>query len=126
MVNEKLKNLSNDQLLLLGDILGYEIDSAESYSLNDTVGEINNSIYNSGARKFTGGNSWQSFINQGHLNRLMSYNNDATNITANKIIFNTGGSMNATSFLNSLSQGLVGAYDSTSTLVPANGQSANR
>ena len=122
-INEKVKKFSYDQKVLLGDIIGYEIDSAESYVLSDVVGETNNQIFNPSAGKFTGGNSAQSFINQGHLNRLMTYNNDATKVTSNKNIFNTSSTMNDASFSNSQSQGLVGAFDTTGQPVGVNGQS---
>jgi hypothetical protein len=122
-VNETLKTLNSDQARLLQDITASFLDDADSYYIDSTLGDINNRVTDSGINTtVASGNTGKTFGNKGHLKRLIRLNNDNTTHAGNNV-FNTSATYNNTAFLNSLSTGLVGYYDSAQTANPADGGS---
>lgn len=128
-MNENLKKKTLDQMNILGDILGFEFDTADSYELSPNFGEFNNRLR---ATQTSGTtmvpsliNQPRAFRNQGHFDRMCKSNYDNINTTNSGSIFNqTNGTFTLNSSINSLQTGLVGAYDSAFQPVGVNGQTA--
>jgi hypothetical protein len=82
-LNEQLKSMSADQYRMLGDLIGYAWDSADSYALSQTVLETNNSITPASASLAGGGLTAASFANTGHFQRIQKqrYIDPAINTT---------------------------------------------
>ncbi len=114
-INETFKSQSTDQAKLLGDIMCSYLDDADSYYIDATLGDINNRLTGK-PTNLASGNNGTTFANSGFLKRCVKSNHDNTTYAANTSIFNTNATHNNTAFLNSLSQGLVGCYDSTGTI----------
>ena len=88
--NEHLKNMNQDEKLLMGSILNYELDSTDSFSFLASVGEVNN------AMSPYGGTSAIYSQNNGHVKRMNS-----TNLNAGWIA-NSGGLITSTNLMKSL------------------------
>ena len=114
-INETFKSQNADQSKLLGDVMCSFLDDADSYYIDATLGDINNRLTGK-PTNLSSGNNGQTFPNNGFLKRCVKSNHDNTAYAGNTSVFNTGGTHNNTAFLNSLSQGLVGCYDSTGVI----------
>jgi hypothetical protein len=66
--NEQLKSMNSDQANMYFDSMGFSFDSSESYRLNPSVFETNNSIY--ADTTYAYGDLPQGYANQGLLNRI--------------------------------------------------------
>ena len=115
-MNENLKKKTADQMKIIGDILGFEFDSADSYELSGNYGEINNRLRATTDAGQTAIpqllNQPTAFRNQGHFDRLLKSNYDNIALVNSKSIFSpTNGTFTSTSSTNSLQTGLVGVYD---------------
>ena len=123
-INETFKNQNTDQAKILGDIMCSYLDNADSYYIDNALGDINNRLTSRTANNnLSTGNVGTAYANDGFLKRCIKGNHDNTSYTGNTSLFNIGGANavhNATAFLNSLSTGLVGAYDSTGAISTGN------
>lgn len=120
-INETFKSQNVDQAKLLGDIMCSYLDNADAYYIDNTLGDVNNRL--TGRTNLATGNVGQTYANDGFLKRCIKGNHDNTSYAGNTSLFNIGGANavnNATAFLNSLSTGLVGAYDSTGVISTGN------
>lgn len=118
-LNESFKSQNVDQAKLLGDIMCSYLDNADSYYIDTTLGDVNNRLTGK-PTNLSSGNNGTTFANDGFLKRCIKGNHDNTTYAGNTSIFNTTGTHNNTAFLNSLSTGLVGAYDSTGAISTGN------
>ena len=82
-INEQLKKMNKDEYDLMGEILNYSLDSAESLNTSTTASYIiesnNNTVCPNSANALSLGPSTKSFQNQGHLSRMLRLNNDLIN-----------------------------------------------
>ena len=123
-INETFKSQNVDQAKLLGDIMCSYLDSADSYAIDATLGDVNNRLTGK-PTNLSSGNNATTFANDGLLKRALKGNHDNTAYAVNTSVFNTSATHTNTALLNSLSTGLVGVYDSTGATPVANG-STNR
>jgi len=77
--NEKLKMMNDSEYKLYGDMMNLSWDNADSYGFNSAILETNNVI--KPTTSFSSGNVPASFVNTGHLNRILKTNFDCS--TAN-------------------------------------------
>ena len=126
MMVENLKKKTTDQYKILGELMNLQFDNEDSYKIDATLGDINNTV-NPVIDISTGLNS-STFRNTGHLNRMRQTNYDNTIFDTNISQFNTnaGKVYNSNSVTNNLQQGLIGVFDDAGNAIPANGQSARR
>ena len=107
VMNENLKKKTNDQAKLLYDILGFEWDGEDSYTIGATLGDVNNNTVST--VNLGGGLNNSTYTNTGHIKRMRYCNND--NSSTGNLFKTTGGVYTGTSLTNSLQEGLVGVFN---------------
>ena len=70
IIGENLKRMSQEERLLYGSKMNYELDSASSYRYNSNFGEYNNVV-----RPSANANGKVDDINTGHMRRMLATNN---------------------------------------------------
>jgi hypothetical protein len=111
MINENLKKKDDNQSRLLYDIMNHAWDSADSYRLSTTLGDVNNQTRYTNANGL-GAYTAGTFVNQGRIQRMQLSNFDNTGIATNTGIYRTGANnvYTSTALNNTLQTGLIGCY----------------
>lgn len=114
--NERIKRLDEDKYQLYGDLCNLEFDSSKSYGWQTVRGEYNNFTWLQNAQYASNGTNNTSYVNEGHLNRMLRNNFDTT-------ATNTLSGLDTSQFITEgMKEGFVGVilYDRASNTFTAN------